>query len=107
MITGTDRTTYTGDVANKIGTYLKALAAHDCGVPFYVALPHPTIDGEWAKTARAATSAYLIIGFGEDSIDDAIAAITEGEGRPPRLVATSAKRGENRNRGRDGTVAVD
>lgn len=43
-IVGTDRTTRTGDVANKIGTYLKALAAHDNGVPFYVALPHPTID---------------------------------------------------------------
>jgi methylthioribose-1-phosphate isomerase len=39
VITGTDRTTYTGDVANKIGTYLKALAAHDNGIPFYVALP--------------------------------------------------------------------
>jgi len=45
-ITGTDRTTPTGDVANKIGTYLKALAALDNGVPFYVALPSPTID--WA-----------------------------------------------------------
>jgi methylthioribose-1-phosphate isomerase len=43
-ITGTDRTTADGDVANKIGTYLKALAAHDNGVPFYVALPSPTID---------------------------------------------------------------
>jgi methylthioribose-1-phosphate isomerase len=43
-ITGTDRTTATGDVCNKIGTYLKALAAHDNGVPFYVALPHTTID---------------------------------------------------------------
>jgi len=43
-ITGTDRTTARGDVANKIGTYLKALAAHDNGVPFYVALPSPTID---------------------------------------------------------------
>jgi methylthioribose-1-phosphate isomerase len=43
-ITGTDRTTSSGDVANKIGTYLKALAAHDNGVPFYVALPSPTID---------------------------------------------------------------
>jgi methylthioribose-1-phosphate isomerase len=41
---GTDRTTATGDVANKIGTYLKALAAHDNGVPFYVCLPSPTID---------------------------------------------------------------
>ena len=38
-IVGTDRTTATGDVCNKIGTYLKALAAFDNGVPFYVALP--------------------------------------------------------------------
>jgi methylthioribose-1-phosphate isomerase len=44
VITGTDRVTANGDVANKIGTYLKALAAHDNGVPFYVALPSPTID---------------------------------------------------------------
>ncbi|MFN0192543.1 MAG: S-methyl-5-thioribose-1-phosphate isomerase [Aestuariivirga sp.] len=43
-IVGTDRTTAEGDVCNKIGTYLKALAAHDNGVPFYVALPSPTID---------------------------------------------------------------
>lgn len=43
-IVGTDRTTRAGDVGNKIGTYLKALAAHDNGVPFYVALPHTTID---------------------------------------------------------------
>lgn len=43
-IVGTDRTTRTGDVCNKIGTYLKALAAHDNGVPFYVGLPGPTID---------------------------------------------------------------
>jgi methylthioribose-1-phosphate isomerase len=43
-IVGTDRTTRTGDVCNKIGTYLKALAAHDCGVPFYVAVPSPSID---------------------------------------------------------------
>ena len=43
-ITGTDRTTRSGDVCNKIGTYLKALAAADTGVPFYVALPGPTID---------------------------------------------------------------
>jgi methylthioribose-1-phosphate isomerase len=43
-IVGTDRTTRSGDVCNKIGTYLKALAAHDNGVPFYVALPGPTID---------------------------------------------------------------
>jgi len=44
VIVGTDRTTRQGDVCNKIGTYLKALAARDNGVPFYVALPSPTID---------------------------------------------------------------
>jgi methylthioribose-1-phosphate isomerase len=43
-IVGTDRVTANGDVCNKIGTYLKALAAHDNGIPFYVALPSPTID---------------------------------------------------------------
>jgi len=47
-IVGTDRTTSTGDVANKIGTYLKALAAEANNVPFYVALPHTTID--WTLT---------------------------------------------------------
>ena len=44
VIVGTDRTTYQGDVCNKIGTYLKALAAKDNNIPFYVALPSPTID---------------------------------------------------------------
>jgi methylthioribose-1-phosphate isomerase len=44
VIVGTDRTTANGDVCNKIGTYLKALAAKDNGIPFYVALPSPTID---------------------------------------------------------------
>ena len=44
VIVGTDRTTYTGDVANKIGTYLKALAARDNNVPFYVALPSSSLD---------------------------------------------------------------
>ena len=43
-IVGTDRTLSNGDVCNKIGTYLKALAAHDNNVPFYVALPSSTID---------------------------------------------------------------
>ena len=46
VLTGTDRTTRSGDVANKIGTYLKALAAHDNDIPFYVGLPSTTID--WA-----------------------------------------------------------
>ena len=44
VITGSDRTTYTGDVANKIGTYLKALAAKDNKIPFYVALPSSSFD---------------------------------------------------------------
>ncbi|BBC79798.1 S-methyl-5-thioribose-1-phosphate isomerase [Acetobacter orientalis] len=44
VIVGTDRVTRTGDVANKIGTYLKALAAHDNAIPFWVALPSTTID---------------------------------------------------------------
>jgi len=48
VITGSDRTTRSGDVANKIGTYLKALAANDNGVPFYAALPASTID--WGIT---------------------------------------------------------
>jgi methylthioribose-1-phosphate isomerase len=48
VIVGTDRSTHTGDVANKIGTYLKALAARDNDIPFYVALPSSTFD--WVMT---------------------------------------------------------
>ena len=48
VITGADRVTANGDAANKIGTYLKALAAYDTGVPFYVALPSSTLD--WTMT---------------------------------------------------------
>jgi methylthioribose-1-phosphate isomerase len=44
VIVGSDRTTAAGDVCNKVGTYLKALAARDNGVPFYAALPVSTID---------------------------------------------------------------
>ena len=73
VIVGTDRTTATGDVANKIGTYLKALAAHDNGVPFYVALPSTTID--WSMTdglrqipieERSAREVTHLSGLGED-----------------------------------------
>lgn len=46
VIVGADRVSRHGDVCNKIGTYLKALAARDCGVPFYAAVPSPTIDWE-------------------------------------------------------------
>ncbi len=52
VIVGSDRTTRRGDVANKIGTYLKALAAKDNGVPFYVALPSSTLDFEVADGVR-------------------------------------------------------
>ena len=52
VIVGTDRVTRNGDVANKIGTYLKALAAKDNGVPFWVALPHSTYDPEVADGLR-------------------------------------------------------
>ncbi len=52
VITGTDRTAANGDVCNKIGTYLKALAAVDNDVPFYVALPHSTIDWTIADGVR-------------------------------------------------------
>ncbi|HXR88252.1 MAG TPA: S-methyl-5-thioribose-1-phosphate isomerase [Stellaceae bacterium] len=51
-IVGTDRTTASGDVANKIGTYLKALAAKDNSVPFYIALPSPTIDWTLANGVK-------------------------------------------------------
>jgi methylthioribose-1-phosphate isomerase len=51
-IVGTDRTTAAGDVANKIGTYTKALAARDNGIPFYVALPSQTIDWRIEKGAE-------------------------------------------------------
>jgi methylthioribose-1-phosphate isomerase len=50
-IVGADRVAANGDVCNKIGTYLKALAAKDNGVPFYVALPSPTIDLSLAEGA--------------------------------------------------------
>ncbi len=51
VVVGTDRVTANGDVCNKIGTYLKALAAHDNGVPFYVALPSTTFDPNTASGA--------------------------------------------------------
>ena len=72
VIVGTDRTTANGDVCNKIGTYLKALAARDNGVPFYVALPSPTID--WTVRdgkdipieERSADEVHFVQGLGDD-----------------------------------------
>jgi len=79
VITGTDRTTYTGDVANKIGTYLKALAAHDNGVPFYVALPSSTFDWEMRDglaeipiEQRDATEVRIIDGLHRGAVTDVL-----------------------------------
>jgi methylthioribose-1-phosphate isomerase len=79
VLVGTDRTTRTGDVANKIGTYLKALAAKDNGVPFYVALPSSTFD--WTARdgvadipieKRAAAEILTVAGLSTDGTDVAV-----------------------------------
>jgi methylthioribose-1-phosphate isomerase len=83
-IVGTDRTTATGDVANKIGTYLKALAAHDNGVPFYVAAPSPSID--WSIEdgrsipieERNASEVTEITGLGADGLVARVRLTPEG-----------------------------
>lgn len=72
VLVGTDRTTHTGDVANKIGTYLKALAARDNNIPFYVALPSSTFDWEIDNghdipiEVRAGEEITRVSGMGED-----------------------------------------
>ncbi len=72
VLVGADRVAVNGDVANKIGTYLKALAAHDNGIPFYVAVPGPTIDWRLADgagipiEARDASEVTHIRGLAED-----------------------------------------
>ncbi len=78
-ITGSDRTTAEGDVCNKIGTYLKALAADDCGVPFYVALPYSTIDWSIGKGVydipieqRDASEVLEISGQGTDGVQQTV-----------------------------------
>jgi len=75
VITGADRVTYTGDAANKIGTYLKALAARDNGIPFYVALPSSTFDWEMRDGVkeipveqRDATEVTFIEGWRDSAI---------------------------------------
>ena len=79
VITGTDRTTRCGDVANKIGTYLKALAANDNSVPFYVALPSSTIDwnmrdgvAEIPIEERSATEVQYIQGWKNGKIEQVL-----------------------------------
>jgi methylthioribose-1-phosphate isomerase len=72
VVVGTDRTTCTGDVANKIGTYLKALAAKDNNIPFYVALPSSTFDWKLEKGSeipieeRAGSEITMITGMSKD-----------------------------------------
>ena len=85
VIVGTDRTTANGDVCNKIGTYLKALAAHDNGVPFYVALPSPTIDfgiddgvGEIPIEQRGADEVTMITGRTADGRIETVRVVAEG-----------------------------
>jgi len=80
VIVGTDRVTANGDVCNKIGTYLKALAAHDNAVPFYVALPYTTFD------ASTATGADIPI---EERSGDEVTHVA-GEGGSIRVTASSA-----------------
>jgi methylthioribose-1-phosphate isomerase len=84
-IVGTDRTTADGDVCNKIGTYLKALAAHDNGVPFYVALPSPTIDfrvrdgvNEIPIEQRSGDEVSLMTGLTQDGHIETIAIAAHG-----------------------------
>jgi methylthioribose-1-phosphate isomerase len=85
VIVGTDRVTATGDVCNKIGTYLKALAARDNGVPFYVALPSPTIDftvadgvAEIPIEERGAEEVALISGRTADGRIETVRVIPDG-----------------------------
>ena len=80
VIVGTDRVTANGDVCNKIGTYLKALAAKDNGVPFYVALPYTTFD------ASTATGADVPI---EERSGEEVTHVA-GEGRRIRVTASGA-----------------
>ncbi len=84
-IVGTDRVTRTGDVANKIGTYLKALAARDNGVPFWVALPHSTLDmtvrdgvAEIPIEERNATEVTDLTGRTADGRLETIRVVAEG-----------------------------
>ena len=75
VLVGSDRTSGTGDVANKIGTYLKALAAYDNNIPFYAALPSSSIDftindglSEIQIEERDQEEINLVPGFAEDKI---------------------------------------
>ncbi len=84
VIVGSDRTTRTGDVANKIGTYLKALAAQDNGIPFYVALPSSTFDWNLDNGAeipieiRAADEITTITGLSKNGTMESVSTAPAG-----------------------------
>jgi methylthioribose-1-phosphate isomerase len=85
VIVGTDRTTATGDVCNKIGTYLKALAAHDNQVPFYVAVPSPSIDWTLREglrdipiEERSVRELSHVSGRGDDGLVATVALLPKG-----------------------------
>jgi methylthioribose-1-phosphate isomerase len=85
VIVGTDRVTAQGDVCNKIGTYLKALAAKDNGVPFYVALPSPTLDfnvvdgvAEIPIEQRAGEEVSTMVGQTRDGRIETVTIVPEG-----------------------------
>ena len=98
VIVGTDRTTANGDVCNKIGTYLKALAARDNNVPFYVALPSTTID--WAARSgmedipieeRNAEEVHEISGLHEGSVKSVRLTPAGSEAANPAFDITPAR----------------
>jgi methylthioribose-1-phosphate isomerase len=84
VLVGSDRTTAAGDVCNKVGTYLKALAARDNGVPFYAALPSSSIDWSLERGAlipieeRAATELTHVSGLGADGRIGTVRIVAEG-----------------------------
>jgi methylthioribose-1-phosphate isomerase len=87
VIVGADRVTANGDVCNKIGTYLKALAAKDNGVPFYVGLPSPTIDfsvsdgvAEIPIEQRSADEVATMTGRSADGRIQTVRVVPEGSG---------------------------
>jgi methylthioribose-1-phosphate isomerase len=86
-IVGTDRVTAIGDVCNKIGTYLKALAAKDNGVPFYVALPSPTID----FTVSDGLTQIPIEQRGADEVATVTGCTTDGRIETVRVVPDGAR----------------
>jgi methylthioribose-1-phosphate isomerase len=92
VLVGTDRTTAAGDVVNKIGTYLKALAARDCGIPFYVAAPSPSID--WTIDGAGDTTGIPIEERSADEVTTIAGLTAAGDGARVRI-APAASAAEN------------